>query len=176
MDSGEGDAARAKRLKSPIRFGEAVALTGVLIAGLGLYFTYSDRQHDKQEAARAAAQASQQAKVQAPLILRGDGEGGQIRLTPANADQVVQSQTFYFPANVRGDPVQITGEGRLEAGWFAAGLKRALHGADDNGSEHDLPVAVETTFLDHGDQRTDRAIYQIGFSVHPRLMQGAGEH
>ena len=173
MDAGESEAAKAKRLKSPIRFGEAVALTGVIIAGLGLYFTYSARQHDLQDAARAAAQASQQAKVQAPLILRGEGEGGQIRLTPASGDQVVQSQTFYFPAAVRSDAVQITGEGRIEAGWFAAGLKRALHGADDNGAEHDMPVAVETSFLDHGDLRTDRSLYQIGFSIHPRLMQGA---
>src|ERR1700761_5309081 len=100
MDAGEDAARRGKGLKSPIRLGEAVALIGVVIAGLGLYLTYSEHQHDKQDAARAAQDAQRQAQDRAMLVLRGDGEGDQLRLVPANGDLVVQSQVFYFPAGV----------------------------------------------------------------------------
>ena len=173
MDAGEGGAPKGKGFRSPIRLGEAVALIGVVIAGLGLYLTYSEHQHDKQDAAQAAQDARQQAQDRTILVLRGEGEGGQIRLVPANGDLVVQSQGFYFPSDVRGDVVHITGEGRIEARWFDAGLKQALHGAADSGAEHDLPVAIETSFLDHGETRTDRSLYEIGFTVHPRFLQGA---
>jgi hypothetical protein len=166
----EGEAARKRRLQLPIRLGEAVALIGVIIAGLGLYVSCADRDRDKQEAAR---EAQQRAQSQSVLILKGDGEGGRIRLTPVNPNQVVQSQVFYFPSAVRGGPVQTTGEGRVEVGWFADGLKRALHGAADNGSEQDLPVGIYTTFVQDGAVLTDAAIYRVGVTIHPRLLQGA---
>jgi hypothetical protein len=170
MNADEGEAARKRRLQLPIRMGEAVALIGVVIAGLGLYVSCADRDRDKQEAAR---EAQQRAQAQSVLVLRGEGEGGSIRLTPVNPNQVVQSQALYFPSAVRGGPVQITGEGRLEAGWFADGLKRALHGAADNGSEQNLPVGIATTFVEDGVVMTDSSLYRIGFTVHPRLLQGA---
>lgn len=170
MDGDQGEAARKRRLQLPIRLGEAVALIGVVIAGLGLYVSCADRDRDKQEAAR---EAQQRAQVQSLLVLRGEGDGGSIRLTPVNPNQVVQSQAFYFPSAVRGGPVQITGDGRIEAGWFADGLKRALHGTADNGSEQSLPVGIVTTFVEDGVVMTDSSLYQIGFTIHPRLLQGA---
>ena len=170
MNADEGEAARKRRWQLPIRLGEAVALIGVVIAGLGLYVSCADRDRDKQEAAR---EAQQRAQAQSVLVLKSEGEGGRIRLTPVNPNQVVQSQVIYFPSAVRGGSIQITGEGRIEAGWFSDGLKRALHGAADNGSEQSLPVGIATTFVEDGVVLTDSSLYQIGFTVHPRLLQGA---
>jgi hypothetical protein len=170
MNADESEAARKRRWQWPIRLGEAVAVIGVIIAGLSLYVSHADRERDKQEAAREAQQREQAKSV---LVLRGEGEGGRIRLTPANPDQVVQSQVFYFPSAIRTGPVQITGEGHIDAGWFAGGLKRALHGSADDGSEQNLPVGISTTFVEDGDVKTDTSLYQIGFTIHPRLFQGA---
>jgi hypothetical protein len=164
------EADRKRRLQLPIRLGEAVALTGVIIAGLGLYISHADRQRDKQEAER---EAQQHAQAKSILVLRGEGAGGSIHLAPANPDQVVQSEVFYFPSTVRKGPVQITGEGHIDAGWFAGGLKRTLRGAADDGSEHNLPIVISTTFVEDGDVKTDNALYQLGFSIHPRFLQGA---
>ncbi len=135
-----------------------------------MYISHADRQRDKQEAALEARQTAQAKSI---LVLRANGEGGRIRLAPANADQVVQSQVFYFPSPVRKGPIQITGEGRIDVGWFADGLKRTLHGAADDGSEQNLPVGISTTFVEDGDVKTDNSLYQLGFTVHPRLLQGA---
>jgi hypothetical protein len=166
MDSDESGAAKGRRLQTSIRLSEVAGLIGVLIAGLSLFLTYADRRKDKLEAAK-------QAQAQSVLILRGDGGGDRIRLVPANPGQVVQSQVFYFPAAVRSGSVQITGEGRVDADWFAAGLKKALHGKDDDGAEHSLPVSVATTFMEDGEAHTDLSLYQIGFTIHPRLLQAA---
>jgi hypothetical protein len=165
-DSDESGAAKAKRMRVSIRLGEVAALVGVIIAGLSLFLTYVDRRKDKQDAARLA-------QAQTVMVLKGDGGGDRIRLVPANPGQVVQSQVFYFPSAVRAGSVQITGEGRVDADWFASGLKKALHGKDDDGAEHGLPVGVATTFVEDGETHTDVSLYQIGFSIHPRLLQAA---
>ncbi|HVY33078.1 MAG TPA: hypothetical protein VG960_01535 [Caulobacteraceae bacterium] len=170
MDGDKHEAERKWRLKSPIPLGQAVAVAGVVIAALGLYVSYAQRQADKQQ---AELESQQRAQAQSILVLRGEGEGGRIRLIPANPDQVVQSQAIYFPAALRGGPVHITGDGRIDAGWFADGLKRALHGAADDGAERDLTVGVSTTFVQGGQVMTDNSLYQLGFTVHPRLLQGA---
>lgn len=170
MDGDEDEPARKWRLRSPIPVRESVAVVGVIIAGLGLYASNAQHQSDQQQ---AALEARQRAQAQSILVLRGEGGGGRIRLIPANPDQVVQSQALYFPAAVRGGPVHITGEGRVDAGWFADGLKRALHGSADDGSERDLPIGVSTTFVQGGQVMTDNSLYQLGFTIHPRLLQGA---
>jgi hypothetical protein len=169
MDGDDGRS-KAKRLRSPLGLGEAVGLASVIIAGLGLYFSYANHVRDQQAADQAA---HAQAAVRSVLVLRAEGDGAKVRLEPANPDQVVQSQTFYFPSAVRADPVHTTGEGRLDVAWFAGGLKRALHGADDDGAEHELPVIVQTAFVQDGETRSDQALYKIGFSIHRRLLQGA---
>ena len=170
MDADEGETARKWRLQSPIRLGEAVALLGVIIAGLGLYVSNTDRQKDRQE---AALQAQQRAQIKSVLVLRGEGGGGRIRLIPANPDQVVQSQIFYFPRAVRANPVRVTGDGRLDAGWLADGLKKALHGSADNGSDQNILIGVSTTFVEDGDVKADSALYDLAFTIHPRMLQSA---
>ena len=170
MNAGDGDAGANKRSRAPFNLGEVIGLTGVVIAGLGLFFSYVSHERDRQ----AADQAERlRAQVQSVLVLRGEGEGSRIRLAPANPDQIIQNQTFYFPSAIRGDAVRITGSGHLDADWFAAGLKRALHGAYDNGAEHEMPVVALTNFLEDGEVRTDQALYQIGFTIHLRLLQSA---
>ncbi len=158
-----------RRLQSPIGLREGVGLLSVVIAGLGLYVSYLQNRDHQQE----RQDEQQRARAQSALILRGEGDGGRIKLEPANGGQVVQSQAFYFPGDVRSGAVQITGQGHIEAGWFADGLKKALHGTADGGGERSLPVAITTSYVEDGEVRTDTALYQVGFTVHPRMLQSA---
>ena len=159
--------------KKFLRMAEAIALMSVIIAGLGLFLSYSQWSDSRKERREAQQQDQQRAQVRSALVLRGEGRGGQIRLQPVRDDQVVQSVVFYFPSAIHAGPVRITGAGHLDAGWFADGLKAALKGADDKGSDHELPVGVETVYVEDGDSRTDRSIYEVAFSIHKRMLQSA---
>ena len=35
-----------------------------------------------------------------------------------------------------------------------------------------LPIAVQTVFIQDGQTRTDRALYEIGYTLHPRQILG----
>lgn len=162
----EEDKAKTRGERLSVPFKDLLALLSVAIAGLGLFLAYANHRKDRIDAV-------QQAQAHTVLILRGEGGGPRLRLVPANSNQVVQSQTFYFPSAVRSSPVQITGDGHLDAGWFASGLKKALRGKDDDGAEHSLPAAIVTTYVQDGDTRSDLSLYQVGFSIHTRLLQPA---
>ncbi len=80
---------------------------------------------------------------------------------------MIQTQILWFPAEVRPDSVMTTGNPRIEARWVEDKLRRAAKPGDRR-----LPVAIETSFIEDGQMRTDRAVYMIGFSLHGRLVGG----
>ncbi len=96
-----------------------------------------------------------------------DPAGDKIRLATVHPEQVIQTQTVYFPATIRADSIETTGNPRLEAGWFEDGLRKA--GAPRTGR---VPVGIETVFIEDGQTKTDRSLYQLGYSLHPRVLRG----
>jgi hypothetical protein len=168
----------------PIRWltlAEIVGVAALVIAGLGYWDGH--RQRTQEELDRAAAGREHQAEVRASeqrraFLMTGSaqGSGDLIRITPKIAEQVIQTQTLYFPSAVRAEPVQTTGNPRIERGWFEDGLRKAERDrkheqkAGDTGR---LPVGVVTTYEDDGQIRSDRAIYLIGYSLHDRMLRGA---
>ena len=145
-----------------ITLGEMLALLAVSISGLTLYLNWSDKQDERAEKAIASRQAS------------ADGDDRLI-LTPAAADQIVQSQTFLFPAALDIAPVSTTGEARIEARWFDNALKRARDKAklpDNSVGDENLPVFITTRFVVNGEAREDRAIYDIGYGISGRWLSG----
>lgn len=156
-----------------ITLGEMLALLAVSISGLTLYLNWSDKQDERAEKAIANRQASVRA---AKLVLnaRADGDD-RLLLTPAAADQIVQSQTFLFPTALDIAPVSTTGEARIEARWFDNALKRARDKAklpDNSVGDERLPVFVTTRFVVNGEAREDRAIYDIGYGISGRWLSG----
>ena len=156
-----------------ITLGEMLALLAVSISGLTLYLNWSDKQDERAEKAIASRQASVRA---AKLILnaRADGDD-RLLLTPAAADQIVQSQTFVFPTALDIAPVSTTGEARIEARWFDNALKRARDKAklpDNSVGDEKLPVFITTRFVVNGEAREDRAIYDIGYGISGRWLSG----
>ena len=170
------------RKRLPIRWlslAELVGVAALLIAGLGYWDSHRDRSQQAQDRAaeardRAAALAEHQAelKVQAAkpsFLMTGavEGSGAKVRLTSIHSDQVIQTQTLYFPTLIHADSVETTGNPRIEAAWLD-GLSRAA-GKAKSGR---VPIGVQTVFIEDGQSKTDRAVYKIGYTLRPRLIGG----
>jgi hypothetical protein len=172
---------RQRRL--PLRWltlAELVGIAALVIAGLGYWDSHRERvQSDRERAAELRARkAEAQKEAQAGALKRAflvtgtpEEDGERLRLSAAHAEQVIQTQAISFPSEVRGDPAQTTGNPRLEAGWFEAGLARALHDRDDRRRSGRLPVGVVTSYIEDGQTQTDRTIYLVGYSLHPRVLR-----
>jgi len=157
-----------------ITLGEVLAVVAVVISGLTLWNSWSERSSSQAEKVAEAKQSSTKAVT---LILRAQasGNGRTLELSPASAEQSVQSQTIRFPAALGADPAETTGEPRIESGWFEAALKKAREKAgmpDDSRGDERLPVAITTQYLVDGDAHQDVAIYDVGYTISGRWLGG----
>jgi hypothetical protein len=168
---------RKKRL--PLRWltlAEFVGIVAVGIAALGYWDTHRERAQTDQERAAEAQERKAEAKAGAlklSFLMTGspEGVGDRLRLATVHAEQVIQTQSVSFPKELRGDSVETTGNPRIEAGWFEGGLTKARHARDLKAAQGRLPVGVVTEFIEDGQRKTDRAIYLVGYSAHPRVMR-----
>lgn len=168
----------SEKKRLPLRWLTLAELVGVLalvIAGLGFWDSHRERtQADRERAEAAREQRAERALKQSFLMLgTPDKDGEKVRLSTVHAEQVIQTQTLWFPADIRADSVETTGNPRLEAGWIEDGLRRAVGRAGGKPKRGRLPVGIVTVFIEDGQTRTDRAIYQLGYSLHPRVLLGA---
>lgn len=167
------------RKRLPLRLltlAELVGLAALTIAGLSYWDSHRERSQESRERAQAASERQAEAQAQAKagalkqsFLMTGapDSAGDKVRLASVHPEQVIQTQTVWFPVAIRGDSVETTGNPRLEAGWIEDGLRKAA-GKSKQGR---VPVAVLTVFIEDGQTKSDRAIYQLGFSLHPRALR-----
>jgi hypothetical protein len=171
--------ARKKRL--PLRWltlAEFVGIVAVAIAALGYWDTHRERALTERE--RIAAEREHQAEARAgalkqTFLMTGtpEGSGDRVRLAAVHAEQVIQTQALVFPAEVRGETVQTTGNPRVEAGWLEGGLEKALHAHGVKATHGRAPLGIVTVYIEDGQPKTDRAIYLLGYSLHPRVLRSA---
>jgi hypothetical protein len=157
-----------------ITLGEVLAVVAVVISGLTLWNSWSERSSTQTEKVAEAKQSSTKA-VTLILRARASGNGRTLDLSPTSAEQSVQSQTIRFPAALGADPAETTGEPRIESGWFEAALKKAREKAgmpDDSRGDERLPVAITTQYLVDGDAHQDVAIYDVGYTISGRWLGG----
>ena len=148
-----------------ITLGELVAVLAVLISGLTLWNSYSERTSAEAEREAAKKQAATKA---ANLVLRAKrtDNGNQLLLMAADESSVIQRQTFLFPSELDIDSVETVVEPRIEADWIEKGVKRALRGRDEEQSGYKLlPVAISTRFTNDGTTYNYNAIYDIGYEI-----------
>jgi hypothetical protein len=176
-----------KKKRLPFRWlnlAELVGVAALAIAALGYWDAHRERvqtdqqraQEQRDKAAEAKArQAEERAQAQAQalkltFLMTGaaDGSGDKVRLTSTHLEQVIQTQTLWFPTVIRADSVSTTGNPRIEARWLAGGLNKAAKSSTGR-----VPVAIETTFIEDGQTKTDRAVYLLGYSRQGRLLGGA---
>ena len=168
-----------KRL--PIRWltlAEVVGLVAVVIAGLGYWDSHRERSFEERE--RAAAERQRMAEAHAGALKQTflmtatpQGSGDWLRLASVHPEQVIQTQSLIFPTEVRANSVETTGNPRIEAGWLAAGLAKAEKARGRGGKEAQgrLPIGIVTVYIEDGQTKTDRALYLLGYSLHPRVLR-----
>lgn len=148
-------------------------MLALLVAGLSYWDSHRERvTTDAERRAEARRAAAQRAFLMTAEV---QGGGDRLRLEPVHRDEPIQSQMFLFPKSLRSDTVQIAGQARIEADWFAHGLLKArdrAHLREGAGDER-VPVGVITTYVADGEARTDQAVYDIGYTVEHRLLGGA---
>ena len=171
--------ARKKRL--PLRWlslAEIVGIVAVAIAALGYWDSHRERSQEASEKAAAARERQAEQKAGAlklTFLMTGTpaGSGDRIQLTAVHPEQVIQTQAVTFPREVRGDAIQTTGNPRIEAGWLEGGLEKALHAHGVTATHGRVPIGIDTVFIEDGQPKTDRAVYLLGYSPHPRVLRSA---
>jgi hypothetical protein len=155
-----------------ITLGEILAVIAVLISGLTLWNSYSERSGT--EAERAAEKKQEEARSQA-LVLKAEGRGRKLALSALDPSQAIQSQTIAFPSALGIRPIQALVEPRIEAGWIKSAVKKARSGAPDGKPAGDsrMPVAITTRFVSAGRDHTDTAIYDVGYRRESSLIGGS---
>jgi hypothetical protein len=148
-----------------ITLGELVGICALIVSALSYWDAHRERVATRVPAATAARAG--------PLLLTGtvDAAGDRIALKPAGADQVVETQTIRFPSMVRKDAVETTGNAHIEAAWFETGLRTALKDRKLHSGRHRLPVVIETSYASGATTATDHALYDLGYSLHGRLLR-----
>ena len=165
------DAPRKKRL--PLRWlslAEIVGVVAVVVAVLGYWDSHRERTQTSREKALAARERQVEARANAlkqTFLMTGtlEGSGDRIRLASQRPEQVIQTQTIWFPRQVRASSVETTGNPRLEVSWVEDGLRKTK---TETGR---VPVGVLTVFIEDGVTKTDRAVYQVGYSLHGRTLR-----
>ena len=163
------------RKRLPLRWlslAEIVGVVAVVVAVLGYWDSHRERTQESLEKALAARERQVEARANAlrqSFLMTGtlEGSGDRIRLSSQRPEQVIQTQTIWFPKAVRAAPVETTGNPRLEVGWVEDGLRKAKTRSGR------VPVGVLTVFIEDGLTKTDRAVYQVGYSLHPRTLRKA---
>src|SRR3569833_2360290 len=155
--------ARKRRLQLRwLTLAELVGIAALVIAGLGYWDNHREKIQDERErtaeARQKRAEAQEEAKAGAAklaFLITGAAEPGgeRLRLSAVHPEQVIQTQAISFPSEVRDRAVQTTGNPRLEAGWFEAGLGKALHDHGDKRKSGRLPVGIVTTFIEDGETK-----------------------
>lgn len=155
---------QARTRRRWITLGEVVGIAALTVSGLSYWDSHQERV--------VAAKAKPAAAHAGPLLLTGTlaDSGARIDLKPATGE-VVQTQTIRFPTMVRADAVETTGNARIEAAWFETGLRAALKDQQVHSGRHRLAVGIETTYVGSGVTATDRAVYDLGYSLHTRLLR-----
>ena len=174
--------ANGRKRRLPIRWlslAETVGVLALLVAAAGWWDNHRERA--QQDAERAAAERTHASEARREamrstflLIGTAEGDGSRIRLASAHADQVIQTQTLVFPTGVRGDPVETTGNPRIDTAWLEDGLRKADRDHAGKGEpERRVPVGVITTYVEAGEMKTDRAVYAVAYSLKSRWLRGA---
>ena len=142
-----------------ITLGEILAVIGVLISGLALWNSWSERSAAERE---RVAEKAKQANVSRILLLKTSGGGKRLALTAHDPDQAIQSQTLLFPSAF-GLGAFDTTEPRIEAEWVKRAVRKAHEKDEKVRGDARMPVAITTRFVADGRAFTDAALYDVGY-------------
>ena len=155
-----------------ITLGEIVAIVAVVISGLTFWNSYQER--SRAEAERAAEKKEKAGKAQL-LLLKAQGSGSRLDISPADPEQVVQSQTISFPSALDVRPIE-TVDPRIEADWIERAAKEAREkGGKKSSGDDRLPIGIATRFVRGDESHIDTAIYDVGYRLESGFLDTDAE-
>jgi hypothetical protein len=171
--SPQPDSTTAATRRRWVTLGEVLAVLAVMISGLTLWNSWSER---RESDAAKTAEAQKTTDRAGRLLLLATNSGKRVlSLKAAGIEQSVQGQTIAFPSALGLKPVETTGEPRIEGGWFEDALKQARQAAhlpDDSRGDEAIPLAITTRFLVDGEEHEDVAIYDVGYGITGHFLGG----
>jgi hypothetical protein len=159
------DAAAARRRRRWLTFGETIGVLALLISAASFWDSHKER---------TQAEAEKSVKPATPSLLLTStpaDDGERLKLAPANGAIVIQTQTVTFPEALDVSAVDTTGDARIDAGWFADGLRNFAKASGDKVFSGRLPVGIVTRYEVNGETVTDTALYDLGYTLHPRMLR-----
>ncbi len=151
-----------------ISIGEAVAVAGVVIAGLTFWSGYQDRQDAAADkAATRAEQSAQRHRV--PLTTASVDKRG-IELRSA-ADCPLSSTEIRFPTALGVDQQTTVASHRIEADWLARPMLKLTDGGADR-REGRVPILITATCTADDGDRSETAIYDLLWKTEPGGLLG----
>jgi hypothetical protein len=171
----QGEQAEKARVRRRwLTLGEILAVAAVVISALTFWNSYRER--TDAEATRAA-ESARAGRAAATLVLQGkvQDDGDTLAVTPRLESQVIQEQRLVFPAGLKLDPVETSGNPRIERGWIEEALTEAREKAGARkvtAGDARLPVLIVTTYLLDNEPHVDRAVYEIGYGTRHSLLGG----
>jgi hypothetical protein len=142
-----------------ITLGEVLAVIGVLISGLALWNSWSERSTAESE---RIAEKAKQANVSRILLLTAGGGGTRRALPAHDPGQAIQGQTLLFPSAFGLGAFDAT-EPRIEAEWVKRAIRKAKEKDEKVRGDARIPVAITTRFIADGRAFTDTALYDVGY-------------
>ena len=155
-----------------ITLGEILAVIAVLISGLTLWNSYSERNASEIERAEDKKRAAAKSQT---LVLRAEGKGSKLAVTALDPGQAIQSQTIAFPSPLGVKPIETLIDPRIQAGWIEDAVKKARKAGASGKASGDsrLPIAITTRFVSGGETHNDVAIYDVGYRRDGNLFGGS---
>ncbi|KQN26246.1 hypothetical protein ASE86_08890 [Sphingomonas sp. Leaf33] len=140
-----------------ISIGEAVAVAGVVIAGLTFWSGWQDRQDAAADkAATRAEQTAQRQRV--PLTTAAvDASGVELR---APADCSLESTEIRFPSAIGVDAQTTVATHRIETAWLEKPMLKLTDGGSDR-RDGRIPVLITATCAADAGERSETAIYDL---------------
>ncbi|WP_342657265.1 hypothetical protein NPJ82_10090 [Sphingomonas sp. NY01] len=161
------DQARTRRRW--ITLAEAVAVIGLLIAGLTLYTNWSDKRADR--AARAAAAADEKAGKAHFVVRAVASEEGNMLMLLKDDTHSLGDIAVRFPTALGIQPrVEMTGH-EIQADWFADPLLKATDGGDDRKTGR-LPILLTVEYFAGDEPHRLTGIYDIIWRTEGRMLRG----
>lgn len=138
-----------------INLGEFVAVAGLIIAAVGLWLTYRDRQADE---ADKQAERKAEATERSLYVVKTSLRGNDVVIEPDDR-HALGDVAATFPSAL-GIAPQTSPTQTIPEGWFKSALLKATDGGADD-QEGKLPVLLTVNYMDGDQQRATTGIYDI---------------
>lgn len=154
-----------------ITLGEILAVAAVVISGLTFWNSYDSRREEQAERTAEKREAAKEAAQKASRIGLTVTEAGGERLAFKGAACTLQSSDITFPAALNVSTQSTVLEHRIDGEPLSEPVI-ALAKAAGNLKQGRVPMLIESQCEDDGGVRSEKAIYDLAWSIDERFLLG----